>query len=92
MNKSEIITAISDSTGLTRKDSEKAYAATFNTIADALKTGDRVQVLGFGTFEVRSRAARVGKNLATGEPLEIPATKYPAFKAGKALKESVAQL
>ncbi|MDR2356707.1 MAG: HU family DNA-binding protein [Oscillospiraceae bacterium] len=92
MNKSDIITAVTESTGLTRKDGEKAYTAIFNTIADALKSGDRVQIIGFGTFEVRERAARVGKNPATGERLDIPAAKYPAFKAGKALKDSVAQL
>jgi DNA-binding protein HU-beta len=91
MNKSDVITAISDSTGLTKKDSEKAYTAIFNTIADALKSGDKVQIIGFGTFEVRERAARVGKNPATGEKLDIPAARYPAFKAGKALKDSVAQ-
>jgi DNA-binding protein HU-beta len=91
MNKSDLITAVSDSTGLTKKDSEKAYTAIFNTIADALKSGDRVQIIGFGTFEVRERAARVGKNPATGEKLDIPAARYPAFKAGKALKDSVAQ-
>ncbi|MDR1588998.1 MAG: HU family DNA-binding protein [Oscillospiraceae bacterium] len=92
MNKTELITAVSDSSGLTKKDSEKAYAAIFGAISDALKSGDRVQIIGFGTFEVRDRAARVGKNPATGAKLDIPAAKYPAFKAGKALKDAVAQI
>jgi DNA-binding protein HU-beta len=91
MNKSDLITAISEKCGLTKKDSEKAYAATFSAIADALQAGERIQILGFGTFEVRDRAARVGKNPSTGARLEIPAARYPAFKAGKALKETVAQ-
>jgi DNA-binding protein HU-beta len=92
MNKSDLITAVSDNTGLTKKDIEKAYTAIFNTITDALKSGDKVQIIGFGTFEVRDRAARVGKNPATGEKLEIPAAKYPAFKAGKGLKDAIAQI
>jgi DNA-binding protein HU-beta len=90
MNKAEFITIISDKTGLTRKDCEKVYGAMFSAISDVLKSEDKFQIVGFGTFEVRNRAARVGKNPATGEKLEIPAAKYPAFKAGRALKDAVA--
>lgn len=91
MNKADLISAISDNSGLTKKDCEKVYAATFNAIAGALADGEKIQVLGFGTFEVRDRSARVGKNPSTGEKMDIPATRYPAFKAGKALKDSVAK-
>ena len=89
MNKSELIAAVASKTGLTKKESEQAVNATFAAIVDALKEGDRVQVVGFGSFETRQRAARVGKNPSTGAKIDIPASKAPAFKAGKAFKESL---
>lgn len=91
MTKTELINEVANKTELTKKDSEKAVAAVIESITDALIAGDRVQLVGFGTFEVRDRAAREGKNPATGETISIPATKVPAFKAGKALKEAVAK-
>lgn len=91
MTKAELVTMISEGTGLTKKDSEKALAATIDSIVEALKKGDKVQLVGFGTFEVRSRAAREGINPATKQPIKIPATKVPAFKAGKALKDAIAK-
>ena len=87
MTKTELINEVANKTELTKKDSEKAVAAVIESITDALIAGDKVQLVGFGTFEVRDRAAREGKNPATS----IPATKVPAFKAGKALKEAVAK-
>lgn len=89
MNKHELISAIAQSAELSKKDAEKALAATINAISKALAEGDKVQVVGFGTFEVRERAARQGKNPRTGEVINIAATKVPAFKAGKALKDVV---
>ena len=91
MTKTELINEVANKTELTKKDSEKAVAAVIESITDALIAGDKVQLVGFGTFEVRDRAAREGKNPATGEVISIPATKVPAFKAGKALKEAVAK-
>ncbi len=91
MTKTELINEVANKTGLTKKDSEKAVAAVIESVTDALVAGDKVQLVGFGTFEVRDRAAREGKNPATGESISIPATKVPAFKAGKALKEAVAK-
>lgn len=91
MTKTELINEVANKTELTKKDSEKAVAAVIESITDALAAGDKVQLVGFGTFEVRDRAAREGKNPATGETISIPATKVPAFKAGKALKEAVAK-
>lgn len=87
MNKTEMIEAVAKASGLTKKDSEKAVNAFLNTIVDTLKAGDKVQIVGFGGFEVRERAARAGHNPATGEPIEIPACKVPAFKPGKAFKD-----
>lgn len=89
MNKHELVSAIAQNAELSKKDAEKALAAAINAISKALADGDKVQVVGFGTFEVRERAARQGKNPRTGEVINIAATKVPAFKAGKALKDVV---
>ncbi|MDY3032262.1 MAG: HU family DNA-binding protein [Clostridia bacterium] len=89
MNKSELIAAVAQSAELSKKDAEAAVAAVTETITKALCEGDKVQLVGFGTFEVRTRDARTGKNPRTGEVIEIAATKVAAFKAGKALKEVV---
>ena len=91
MNKNELITKIAAETGLSKKDSEKALSATLNAITDALKAGDKVQLVGFGVFDVKERAARMGRNPKTKEAIEIPASKAPLFKAGKALKDAVAE-
>ena len=88
MNKTDLVNAVA-AAGFTKKDADKAVAAVFGAIEDALVKGDKVQLIGFGTFEVRERAARVGRNPATKEAIEIPASKHPAFTAGKALKETV---
>lgn len=89
MNKTELVNAIAAKTGLSKKDSDAALAATVEAITEALKAGDKVALIGFGTFEVRERAARTGKNPATGATIEIAACKAPAFKAGRALKDAV---
>ena len=89
MNKTELIGALAAKTGMTRKDSEKALNAVIAAITDALTEGDKVQLIGFGTFEVRERAARDGRNPSTKEIIHIPASKSPVFKAGKALKDAV---
>ena len=89
MNKTDLVNAVAESTGFTKKDAEKAVAAVIDSITGALKAGDKVQLVGFGTFEVRNRAAKQGHNPRTGEPMEVPASKLPAFKAGKALKDAV---
>ena len=89
MNKTELISALAEKTEVSKKDAEKAVAAVTASITDALKKGDKVQLVGFGTFEVRKREARTGKNPRTGETIKIKASKVPAFKAGKALKDSV---
>ena len=86
MNKTELVAAISEKTELTKKDSEKALKALIDVVAEELKKGEKVQLIGFGSFEVRDRAARTGKNPLTGEEMNIPAAKVPAFKAGRALK------
>ena len=86
MNKSELIAAMAEKSGLSKKDSEKALGAFMDTVVDALKDGDKVALVGFGTFDVRERAARTGLNPRTKEPIEIAASKAPAFKAGKAFK------
>ena len=91
MTKTELINEVANKTGLTKKDAEKAISAVIESITDAMSMGDKVQLVGFGTFEVRDRAAREGKNPATGETISIPATKVPAFKAGKALKDAIAK-
>ena len=89
MNKAELITAVADKTGLTKKDSEAAISAVFDTISETLLEGDRVQLVGFGSFEVKQRDARMGRNPKTKEPIQIAASKSPVFKAGKALKDSI---
>ena len=89
MNKTELIAAVSEKAELNKKDAEKAVNATVEAISNSLKDGDKVQLVGFGTFEVRDRAARDGINPATGKTIKIPATKVTAFKAGKALKDLV---
>ncbi|MDY3973291.1 HU family DNA-binding protein [uncultured Veillonella sp.] len=89
MNKTELITVVAQKTELSKKDAEKAVKAVFETVADELAKGEKVQVIGFGTFEVRERAAREGRNPLSGEVIKIAASKSPAFKAGKQLKELV---
>ncbi len=89
MNKSELIAAIAAKTDLTKKDAEKALGAFIDTVTDQLKKGNKIQLVGFGTFEVSKRAARTGKNPQTGAEIKIPASKAPKFKAGKALKDAV---
>lgn len=89
MNKAELINAIANETGLSKKDTEATINSFVNVVSNALVNKDKVQLIGFGTFETRERAARTGKNPQTGEPLNIPACIAPAFKAGKALKEKV---
>ena len=89
MNKADLITAIAAKTELSKKDAGAALDAAIAAITDALKKDDKVQIVGFGTFEVRARAARQGKNPQTNEVIQIPASKVPAFKAGKALKDAV---
>ncbi len=89
MNKTDLINNVAEQAELTKKDATKAVDAVLDTIFSALKTGDTVQLIGFGNFEVRDRAARTGRNPQTGEEIEIAASKMPAFKPGKALKEAV---
>ena len=91
MNKTEIISAIAEKAGLTKKDAERALNATIDTIAAALAQGDKVQIAGLGSFEVKNREARTGRNPQTGETIQIAASKLPAFKAAKALKDAVAK-
>jgi DNA-binding protein HU-beta len=89
MNKAELIDAVSAQTGLQKADATRAVDAVFESITSALKSGDTVALLGFGTFVVKARAARAGRNPRTGETIEIAASKVPGFKAGKALKDAV---
>ncbi len=89
MNKSELIAEVAEKTGLTKKDAEAAVKAVTDTITDAMIQGDKVQLVGFGTFEVRERAARFGRDPRTGESMEIAASKAQAFKAGQGLKDAV---
>ncbi len=89
MNKSELISVVAEKAGLTKKDTEKVVNAVFDGISEALARGERVQVIGFGTFDIRSRKAREGRNPATGATIQIPAVKVPVFKAGKALKDNI---
>ncbi|WP_287776676.1 HU family DNA-binding protein [Megamonas sp.] len=91
MNKSELVASVAEVAELTKKDAEKAVNAVFASVQKALVEDDKVQIIGFGTFEVRTRAARKGRNPQTGETIEIPASKNPVFKAGKALKDAVNQ-
>lgn len=89
MTKTELINAVSTKTGLTKKDSDKAVAAVIDAITEALTKGEKVQLVGFGTFEVKQRSERKGINPRTKEEITIAASKLPAFKAGKALKDAV---
>ena len=89
MNKTDLIAAIADCAEITKKDAEKALNAFVCSVEGALKKGDKVQLVGFGSFEVRARAARKGRNPATGKEINIPASKAPVFKAGKALKDAI---
>ena len=89
MNKTALVAVIAENAELSKKDAEKALSATIAAITDAMVSGDKVQLVGFGTFEVRAREARKGKNPRTGEEITIAASKVPAFKAGKALKDTV---
>jgi len=89
MNKNELIGAVADASGLTRNDATKAVEGVFDAITAALKAGDEVRLVGFGTFSVAKRKASTGRNPRTGEPLEIAASAQPKFKAGKGLKDAV---
>ena len=91
MNKAELVAAVAEKTGLSKKDSEKAVNAAFDAISETLVEGGKVQLVGFGAFETKTRNARVGRNPRTKEEIEIPASRMPAFKAGKALKDAVAK-
>ncbi len=91
MNKTELIAAIAEKTGFSKKDSEAALAATIGSIAEELKKGNKIQLIGFGTFSIKERKARQGRNPRTGKVVKIAASKTPVFKAGKALKDSVAK-
>ena len=89
MNKKELVAAVAEQAGLKKVDAEKAIEAFTAVVEGALKAGDKVQLVGFGSFEVKERAARTGRNPSTKEPVEIPASKAPAFKAGQAFKEAI---
>lgn len=89
MNKAQLIERVCERTDLTKKDGQLAVNAVFDVIGEELERGEKVQIVGFGTFETRERAARTGRNPQTGEPLEIEARRVPVFKAGKSLKETV---
>ncbi|MBQ8160899.1 MAG: HU family DNA-binding protein [Clostridia bacterium] len=89
MTKTELIASVAEKTSLSKKDAANAVAAVFSTIQDGLEKGDKIALLGFGTFLVRERAARTGRNPRNGEPMQIAASKIPSFKAGKALKKAV---
>lgn len=89
MNKAEMVTAIAEKAGLAKKDAEKALKAFTDTVEEELRKGEKVQLIGFGTFEVSERAAREGRNPHTGETMNIPASKAPKFKAGKAFKDAI---
>ena len=91
MNKAELVSAVAEKAGLSKKDSEKAINAAFESITETLAAGEKVQLVGFGSFEVKKRAARIGRNPKTKESIEIPASVVPVFKAGKALKDAVAK-
>ena len=91
MNKTELIAAVSQAAGLTKKDTERVINAAIDAITASLLKGEKVQLSGFGTFEAKEREARVGRNPHTKEAIEIPATRVPAFKASKALKDNIAK-
>ena len=91
MNKSELVSAVAEKVGMSKKDTEMVINATLETITESLKTGDKVQLVGFGAFEVKKRAERMGRNPKTKESIKIPASCVPTFKAGKALKEALSK-
>ena len=91
MNKTELIASVAAAAGVTKKDAEKIVTATFDTIAAQMAAGERVQVSGFGIFETKQRQARVGRNPATKEAIEIPASTLPTFKPAKALKDAISK-
>ncbi|MCI8590408.1 MAG: HU family DNA-binding protein [Clostridiales bacterium] len=91
MNKSELAAAIAEKANLSKKDAEAAIAAFIASVEDALKAGEKIQLVGFGTFEVRERSERQGRNPQTGKTVTIPASKVPAFKAGKSFKEAISK-
>ena len=91
MNKTELIAAVAEKTGLSKKDTEAAVNAAIDAITEALQQNDKVQLVGFGAFEVKARAERIGRNPRTKEQIKIPASKLPVFKPGKALKDAVAK-
>lgn len=91
MNKTELVAAIAEKAGISKKDADAALAAFTATVEETLKKGDKIALVGFGTFEVRARSARTGINPKTGESIKIAACKVPAFKAGKAFKDAVAK-
>ena len=91
MNKTELIAAVAEKTAMSKKDSEKAVNALFDAVTEALVKGEKVQLVGFGTFDVKERAAHMGRNPRTKEAMEIPASRVAGFKVGKALKDAVAK-
>ncbi len=91
MNKTELVAEIAGKTGLSKKDAEKALAALVESVTETVKKGDKVQLVGFGSFELKCREARMGRNPKTKESIEIPASRVPVFKAGKAFKSAVAE-
>lgn len=91
MNKIELVAAVAEKSGMTKKDAEKALTAVVETLTEALAKGEKVTLVGFGTFETKTREARIGRNPKTKEAIEIPATTVPTFKAGTALKNAVAK-
>ncbi len=91
MNKVELVAAVAEKAGLSKKDADKAVAAVLDAVKEAVAKGDKVSLIGFGTFEVRARAARTGRNPQTKQTITIPASKAPVFKAGKAFKDAVAK-
>ena len=91
MNKTELVANVAEKAGMTKKDAEKALNAVVESVKEAVAKKEKVQIIGFGTFEVKERGARVGRNPRTKEEIEIPASRVPAFKVGKALKDAVAK-
>lgn len=89
MNKTELVASVAEKAGMTKKDAEKAVSAVLDSVQQALANNDKVQLIGFGTFETRERAARTGRNPQTGKEINIAASKSPVFKAGKALKDAI---
>lgn len=91
MNKTDLVAVVAEKTGITKKEAERIVSATVDTITETLAKGEKVQISGLGAFEVKEREARVGRNPRTKQAIEIPATRLPVFKAGKALRDSVAK-